>query len=319
MASRKTTRGAAPLVRSSNSASCSAWKNERLRTSTTAARPGACSSSSGARSREASSTNGFSICGGRLSTTYQPRSSRTLAVVERPALDIPVTITSCGCCGCWVWSWLMRSCLVVRPSLSSGARSVVEDLTGAEVDRGNRPGRGRRGRRRPPARWPARCPGPGRSPPTSAARSFFSEPKCFSSAVRRVGPRPGIDVQRARRHRARPALAVVGDREPVRLVADPLQQVEALAAARQDHRVVVARAARPPRAAWPARPATRRRCRGRPAPGRRPPPAAGRRRRRRAAAGRRTSAAGRSRGRCPGRSRRRWPPRARRGSAGTGG
>ena len=33
---------------------------------------------------------------------------------------------------------------------------------------------------------------------------------------------------------------VVGDREAVRLVADPLQQVEALAGARQDHRVLLA-------------------------------------------------------------------------------
>src|SRR3546814_10192105 len=33
----------------------------------------------------------------------------------------------------------------------------------------------------------------------------------------------------------------MGDREPMRLVADPLQQVEALAGPRQDHRVLLVR------------------------------------------------------------------------------
>ena len=42
----------------------------------------------------ARSSSGRSICGGRLSTTYQSRSSRALAAVERPAPDIPVTIST---------------------------------------------------------------------------------------------------------------------------------------------------------------------------------------------------------------------------------
>src|SRR3954451_5911938 len=43
--------------------------------------------------RRASSHTSGSTLGGRLSTTYQPRSSRLLAAVERPAPDIPVTTT----------------------------------------------------------------------------------------------------------------------------------------------------------------------------------------------------------------------------------
>ena len=50
----------------------------------------------------------------------------------------------------------------------------------------------------------------------------------------------GHAVQLAGRQRRRPLLPVVGDREPVRLVPDPLQQVQALAGARQDHRAVLA-------------------------------------------------------------------------------
>ena len=59
----------------------------------------------------------------------------------------------------------------------------------------------------------------------------------------RLAPRlaePGYAVEGGVDHAARALLPVVGDREPVRLVAHPLQQVEALAGARQDHRVGVA-------------------------------------------------------------------------------
>src|SRR5690606_25582494 len=38
------------------------------------------------------SSSGRNICGGRLSTTYQPRSSSALATVDRPAPDMPVTM-----------------------------------------------------------------------------------------------------------------------------------------------------------------------------------------------------------------------------------
>ena len=43
---------------------------------------------------ENSSAIGLSICGGRLSTTYQSMSSRALATVDRPAPDIPVTTSN---------------------------------------------------------------------------------------------------------------------------------------------------------------------------------------------------------------------------------
>ena len=95
-------------------------------------------------------------------------------------------------------------------------------------------------------------------------------------------------VEGARGHRLGPLLAVVGDREAVRLVAYPLQEVEALAGARQDHRVGLARQ---PHLLEPLRePAQgdvgRRRVVHRlPRPRR---PAARRRRRRRGSAGRRT-------------------------------
>ena len=51
---------------------------------------------------------------------------------------------------------------------------------------------------------------------------------------------PGDVVEEALDHRLRPAAAVVGDGEAVRLVAHPLQEVEPLAGARQDDRVLLA-------------------------------------------------------------------------------
>ena len=58
--------------------------------------------------------------------------------------------------------------------------------------------------------------------------------------------------QRAGHRLAAPA-AVVVEREPVRLVADPLQQPQALGVGRDRERLGAARARRPPRAASPAR------------------------------------------------------------------
>ena len=65
--------------------SCS--KNDRVRTSSTTA------SRVMSICRACAQTSGSTL-GGRLSTTYQPRSSRVFAAVERPAPDIPVTTTS---------------------------------------------------------------------------------------------------------------------------------------------------------------------------------------------------------------------------------
>jgi hypothetical protein len=65
--------------------------NARLRTSTTAAIFG-----TAPWERSARSTMVGSNPGGRLSTTNQPRSSRDLAAVLRPAPDIPVMTTMSG-------------------------------------------------------------------------------------------------------------------------------------------------------------------------------------------------------------------------------
>src|SRR4051812_25004161 len=47
----------------------------------------------------------------------------------------------------------------------------------------------------------------------------------------------GDVIKRADRHRLRAPLPVVGDREPVRLIANALQEIERLARARQDQRI----------------------------------------------------------------------------------
>ena len=94
--------------------------------------------------------------------------------------------------------------------------------------------------RRSPRRWPADA-GDGGQLLDVAARSLATDPKCRISAVRLVRPRPGtpssadtiIDFERF--------CPVIGDREPVRLVAQSLQQVQRLTGARQDHRLVLAR------------------------------------------------------------------------------
>ena len=87
LASRNKISGIVPdLVRSENMVgSCS--KNERVRTSRTTA------SRVMPECRAWRHTSGSTV-GGRLSTTYQPRSSSVLAAVDRPAPDMPVTTTS---------------------------------------------------------------------------------------------------------------------------------------------------------------------------------------------------------------------------------
>ena len=87
VASKNSKRYAAPLDCRVSSALFKASKNFPPRTSTTTARDAisellACDASSG------------NSAGGKLSTTYQPRSSRACATVDRPAPDIPVTINN---------------------------------------------------------------------------------------------------------------------------------------------------------------------------------------------------------------------------------
>ena len=66
-------------------------KNSRLRTSTTAA-----NRCTPAPTVVIMPDRAGSSWGGRLSTTYQSRSSRALAARERPAPDMPVTMISSG-------------------------------------------------------------------------------------------------------------------------------------------------------------------------------------------------------------------------------
>ena len=200
--------------------------------------------------------------GGRLSTTKKPRSSRHLAAVLRPAPDSPVTITV---------SRAPRSALAIVSSLVSNSPvylrlPVAQAVVGSEPSRSARravdtgrcgpacrllqhltgamltavPAR-RAGRQRvgDPAGQSGPTPGTAAISSTPACRSCFSEPNCFSSALRRAGP-GRRRRQRGLGHRLRPLLPVEGDGEPVRLVAHPLQQVQRLGGARQDHRVVLA-------------------------------------------------------------------------------
>src|SRR6516165_559130 len=91
-ASRNTMRAAAPRAASSLTADLRSVLNARLRKSITAAIRDTAPLVLAARSAMVGSR-----LGGRLSTTYQPRSSSALAAVDRPAPDSPVMITMSVC------------------------------------------------------------------------------------------------------------------------------------------------------------------------------------------------------------------------------
>ena len=176
-----------------------------------------------------------------------------LGAVQRPAPDSPVTMTTRAAARSAVQrgSW-RRRCARRRVTVASH-RSDLGGVAGV--------GERCRARRARPAGVVGR---------RLAAGAAVGDRRCTASAVRRpmpgtaassstrgraqplhraemphqrLAPRlaePGDVVQRGHRHRLRPLLPVVGDGEPVRLVAHPLQQVQRLAGARQDHRVVLA-------------------------------------------------------------------------------
>ena len=100
------------LLRICERFSCSSPKNSPPRTSMTTASFGNLALVMVNRS-----AIGPSICGGRLSTTYQPRSSRALPTVDRPAPDMPVTMSS--------------SCL--RSSFISPLRRVEQSLSARDT------------------------------------------------------------------------------------------------------------------------------------------------------------------------------------------
>ena len=251
VASRKTRLGCSPRSRAAAMASESMPNHPRERTSTTTAT--CCIAASGLRSRAWSrrSASAESSCGGRLSTTSQPRSSSTLAAVERPAPLMPVTMT-------------MGASASDRRGVGRGRRSF-ENFSRREVhgwlrrctlSQVGRDGRGKRGS------------DAGHRHDVGGLRltQAFDRPEVPQERLLPARPQTGYAVELARRHRLGPALAVEGDGEAVGLVPQALEQVEALARARQDHRVVEARAATPPRGAWRARRGRPPRCRARRAP-----------------------------------------------------
>src|SRR4029077_9759167 len=143
--------------------------------------------------------------GGRLSTTNQPRSSSDLAAVDRPAPDRPVMTTmSTG---------------------SSGALMMSPWLGGAQRrdDGGGQPRADARHRRDLLY---------GRRAELAHGAEVLEQGLAAGRAE------PGHVVEHAGGGGLAALLPVVGDREAVRLVPHPLQQVETLAAARHDERVL---------------------------------------------------------------------------------
>src|SRR5436305_10050408 len=176
--------------------------NARLRTSTTAAIRLTAPFDLAARSTMVGSSPG-----GRLSTTNQPRSSSDLAAVDRPAPDRPVMTTmSAG---------------------SSAVLIVLSQVVGAQGrrDGGGQPGSDARYRRDLLDARRAKL----------AHRAELLEQRL---AARRA--ESGHVVQGAGGGGLAALGPMVGDREPVCLVPHPLQQVQPLAAARQDDRVLLA-------------------------------------------------------------------------------
>src|SRR5580693_1911071 len=227
-ASRNTMRAAAPRAASSLTADLRSVLNARLRKSMTAAIRDTAPLVLVARS-----TMVGSRVGGRLSTTYQPRSSSALAAVDRPAPDSPVMIT--------------------MSVLSSAVRMLILRW-GAEGVWGER--------------FPPRIGGiPGGRPPgantaqgrSDGGRELGADARHGRDFLQAGGAKlahraevleqrgapgraePGDVVERAGGGRLAALVPVVSDGEPVCLVPDPLQQVQPLAAAWQDDRVLLAR------------------------------------------------------------------------------
>ena len=203
----------------------------RRRTTRSGRRPRRRSAASGRGSRRRAGPRRRTSCGGRLSTTKKPRSSSSLAAVLRPAPVMPVTTTTSppvvgsAPCGARLLSQDSSISPVAVFTLTVAAGLAARPATASAIAVG--------GPRR-------RCPGTSAISSTVAARSFFSEPNRLSRRLAAHLTEPGHVVEQALDHRLGPPRPVVGDREPVRLVADPLEQVEPLAGARQDHRVLLA-------------------------------------------------------------------------------
>src|SRR5277367_3907734 len=195
-ASRNTMRAAAPRAASSLTADLRSVLNARLRKSMTAAIRDTAPLVLVARS-----TMVGSRVGGRLSTTYQPRSSSALAAVDRPAPDSPVMIT--------------------MSVLSSAVRMLILCVVGAQ-------GRGDGGRQ---LGADARR---GRDFLQAGGAKLAHRAEVLEQLGAPGRAEPGYVVERAGGGRLAALMPVIGDGEPVCLVPDTLQQVQPLAAARQD-------------------------------------------------------------------------------------
>ena len=148
----------------------------RARTSTTAAMRGM---PSAPWRFPASSVSGTSRCGGRLSTTYQPESSRTLAVVVRPAPLMPVTMTSS------VRSGAGRAPVSVTAAPPSSMTSPVMRLTaGAGVPSCDQLCRKTAGQCRTDAGNDLRAPRRWRPGPSSPSRSAAAGPCAWHRRAR---------------------------------------------------------------------------------------------------------------------------------------
>src|ERR1700757_1557422 len=155
--------------------------------------------------------------GGRLSATYQPRSSSTLAAVPRPAPDNPVTRTTS----------MPSAGSIGRPSAKSPAIRVSGLLGSQRLEDG-------RGGGHADARNCGDLVDGGLLEAGYRSEMGYQRlAAMFSQSWHRVERRGG--------HSLGSLAAMVGDGEPVGLVTDPLQQIEPLAVARHDDRVRLGR------------------------------------------------------------------------------
>src|SRR5882757_6202514 len=239
-ASRKSTRGVIPRVASSLRTHSRSPVKPRDRTSITTAN---CVMREPAASP--SSTILAISSGGRLSATYQPMSSSTLAAVPRPAPDSPVTRTTSmppAVSSATGSSTPSRNSSVIRdppPASRCMSSPTPSSRCCAPIMVDDRFGRARFGWHTQRLQYCLR-----RGHADSRHRGDLLDAGLLQPGQRaEVGdqrlaavlPETAYRVERRRRHPLRPLAAVVRDRESVRFVAYPLQQVKAFAVARQNY------------------------------------------------------------------------------------
>src|ERR1700757_3197364 len=155
--------------------------------------------------------------GGRLSATYQPRSSSTLAAVPRPAPDNPVTRTTS----------MPSAGSIGRPSAKSPAIRVSGLLGSQRLEDGR--GGGHADTRN--------C---GDLVDGGLLEAGYRSEMGYQRLAAMLS-QSWHRIQRRGGHSLGSLAAMVGDGEAMRLVTDPLQQVEPLAVARHDDRIRLGR------------------------------------------------------------------------------